>query len=1022
MSKNLHLLYIGLILLFACLSVSADNETNEDQSSSALMAASSNLNLTFELLGQRKQFIAEERQALAEGWKSFEENKQLIEKNIKDLDKIAITPTMLEKALLDKEAIHIKLESFKLEQEAARQKLVEWYNKLKEQKSELEILQKMPPTDASSQEKHQQKIANLKEKIVLQEQAIHVEEEHLETIILLSELSQNRLNLLTKWHDNLQQTYQKRQQQDLKTQIQQEQQRYLSLAAELRKNLERLQKEGKYTPAQHFLLETQIQDAEERAQQVERDLKLASLKMQLEKWQSLSYKNNFNFEETILNINQFIKEAEALATLIDNKILLLTKQYENVKKRGEQWQGLEQRYHQQTQKIIQGLIENTQTQLNTLKSLIDNAKSLLLTVKTAYKTSLRENLTRKRELPQTQEDWQSVLNELQKLPEMFFQQLYTIFYNIATLFYMMAWQTWLMISLILCAWILGGLWLQQWLHKLCNRLSSSINNSFFVTTLVVILKLLRFNTALILVFSIILSLTWFAVLEIEDFLFLFVLMAVILGVKLSINLAGLLLLPSKEPAHKRLYKQLVWISWITGLLVLATAIGHLWSLSVNVREIIDSIFMIFLALTIIPVMYIRRILLNILDKGATRYWIWVIKIITLLLPLSILSVSLLGLFGYINLGWTVAKYTNSFLIVLAGWLVIRGFLTDIINFLKNYALKRSSHYGLLWTQDIIPLLHNVLRTGLFLAAITVLFWLNEWYKNIAVESLFNAFLEYQIFNIGGNSIQLGAILLAILLLWAIFWLGNWFRQITYRWIYSNIHDLGIRNSLSVFTQYVVVLMGLMLTLQVIGIDLTTLTIFAGALGVGIGFGLQTIANNFISGILLLIERPLRTGDYVNISGTHEGEVTQIGIRSLTIRAWNHQEIIVPNSDVITNAFTNWTLSDPIMRTTLYVRIGYESDPHEVRAIFQKMLQEIPEIVADPKPIVTLWEFGEYFMLFRIDYFADVVMYGLFDLRTKVSLAIWDKLKAAGIQIPYPHHQVQLQSTSRLEKDEKDWFA
>jgi len=157
-------------------------------------------------------------------------------------------------------------------------------------------------------------------------------------------------------------------------------------------------------------------------------------------------------------------------------------------------------------------------------------------------------------------------------------------------------------------------------------------------------------------------------------------------------------------------------------------------------------------------------------------------------------------------------------------------------------------------------------------------------------------------------------------------------------VFSQVSDLGVRHSLSVFTQYAVVLSGLLIILRVIGLDLTTLAVFAGAVGVGIGLGMQSLANNFVSGLLLLVERPLRSGDIVRI-GEYEGEVVGIGMRSLTVKTFDNQSVIIPNAEVVGSAFTNWTHRDQVLRIMLAIGIGYDSDPHQAQAIVEQVLAD-----------------------------------------------------------------------------------
>ena len=248
---------------------------------------------------------------------------------------------------------------------------------------------------------------------------------------------------------------------------------------------------------------------------------------------------------------------------------------------------------------------------------------------------------------------------------------------------------------------------------------------------------------------------------------------------------------------------------------------------------------------------------------------------------------------------------------------------------------------------------------------------------------------------------------SVMLLVMVFYIGRWSREVTYNWIYGNIQDLGMRNSLSVFTQYTVVVIGLLIALNIIGINLTSLTVFAGALGVGIGFGLQHIANNFISGLILLAERPLRTKDWVTI-GDKEGVVSQIGMRSVTLTTWDNQDVIIPNSDLTTTAFINWTRTNNIVRTVLMIGVHYKDDPHKAQKVIEEAVTMQPEVLLDPPPRIWLHDFGASSINFKVYYHMDVKQFGRLDIKSKVLFAIWDGLKDAGISIPYPQQDVYIQ--------------
>ncbi len=200
--------------------------------------------------------------------------------------------------------------------------------------------------------------------------------------------------------------------------------------------------------------------------------------------------------------------------------------------------------------------------------------------------------------------------------------------------------------------------------------------------------------------------------------------------------------------------------------------------------------------------------------------------------------------------------------------------------------------------------------------------------------------------------------------------------------------------------------GLLLSVNLLGIDLTSLAVFAGALGVGIGFGLQNIANNFISGLILLAEHPIRVGDRVTI-GDYEGEISAIGIRSTTLTTWDNQDVVIPNAELISNAFFNWTLSNPLVRTVLKVGISYAADPRQAKQVIEEAVSMQPEVLLDPAPRVQLINFGDSSVDFRVLYYMDVTQFGRMEIKSRVMFAIWDALKEADIEIPFPQCDIHI---------------
>lgn len=966
--------------------------------------------LTASLLRQKQQSISETQTVLKRGINALVNEQKEFTKKIADLPVTDITPKMIEDAKLAKDSAQIEIEKLLLEQQTVEANVDKQTTALKEQQTVLETLQKTPATTSEQQEKQNKAIEELKATIELQQESITLEKQSLILAQGQVELANQNLRLLTTWHDTLQTTYQTREKQDLETRLQQEQQVHMARATYLRRELEKVPKQS----MEASLLEVQVQDADERAQHVLRKLKVFSIREQLNHLTLAVEDANIKITPDMLDEAMAVEqELTELQTLLNNKISVLKQQQTVTERRKDILVDRELDQNNQSGLLLEGLINMLKNQSDKLPQLLTQCQELQAVLAAQYQQEIRRDLLKQRQLPTKTEEWTHLLREILAIPAILVDQLHLTGRGFIQTFQQTSVQMWSLIGLITLIIISLAAWGRTLLLHTCDMMRKITVRTFLANNLLIGIKLIYRNTVGITGLIILLLVIWLTHPNQMDSFLVFTLFSIALSTKLLINLAYLLLV-DKELSEKRynpkLYYQIVWIIAFTSILTVITVLAHiLSSISQTVRELVDSIFMLFLSLTVFPVAQIRSMVLNFLTEKAIKgYWLLVIQLTSLLLPLSILTVSILGVIGYINLGWNVARHLSLFLLVLTGWLIARGLLRDLIIFLKNFALKHS-RYGLLWTQDIIPLGHKLLGLALFILATVVLFWINGWYTDVMVLDNIKHIFDYPLFTIGNNQISIGTLLLSIATLWMVFWFGSWCRQITYRWIYVGINDLGIRHSLSVFTQYAVVLIGLLITLRIIGIDLTTLTVFAGALGVGIGFGLQNIANNFISGILLLIERPLRTGDIVNIAGTYEGHVIRIGIRSLTIQAWDYKEFIVPNSEIISNTFTNWTHSDQILRTTLYVNISYNDNPHYVADILLQSLKQMPPVLKDPYPFVGIWEFTDFAIKFRIDYYIDLSVSDNLEVRTAVLLKIWDELQKAGIKIPYPQRDIHLKT-------------
>jgi potassium efflux system protein len=224
-------------------------------------------------------------------------------------------------------------------------------------------------------------------------------------------------------------------------------------------------------------------------------------------------------------------------------------------------------------------------------------------------------------------------------------------------------------------------------------------------------------------------------------------------------------------------------------------------------------------------------------------------------------------------------------------------------------------------------------------------------------------------------------------------------------------DAGVRNSLATGAGYVGAVVSALIAVAVIGVNLSNLAIVAGALSVGIGFGLQNIVNNFVSGLILLIERPIKVGDWV-VVGSQQGFVKHISVRATEILTFDRSSVILPNSELLSTAVVNWTYKDKLGRVEIRVGVAYGSDAEKVREILLACADAHPEVVSWPQPFVIFADFGASSLDFILyAYLRDVEK----RLRTASDLrfAINKAFATAGIEIPFSQHDIHLRDLDRL---------
>ena len=270
------------------------------------------------------------------------------------------------------------------------------------------------------------------------------------------------------------------------------------------------------------------------------------------------------------------------------------------------------------------------------------------------------------------------------------------------------------------------------------------------------------------------------------------------------------------------------------------------------------------------------------------------------------------------------------------------------------------------------------------------------------------------FTRGNLSLSVGDIIAFVLTVWLAFLISRLIRFILEEDIYPRVRMArGVPNLVSTLLHYSILLLGFILAIAAMGMDLNRVTILVSALGVGIGFGLQAVVNNFVSGLILLVERSIQVGDVIQV-GDLSGEVRSIGIRASMVRTGEGGDVIVPNGVLATERVINWTLSDRMRRVDLNVRVPFAADPDRVLQILKDVCADHPGVLRDPAPIVYFNGAGDNGLLFNVWAWTPRIEDSI-TLRNSLGLAVLEAFKHAGIEIPVPRFEIKIpESVASLE--------
>jgi potassium efflux system protein len=461
-------------------------------------------------------------------------------------------------------------------------------------------------------------------------------------------------------------------------------------------------------------------------------------------------------------------------------------------------------------------------------------------------------------------------------------------------------------------------------------------------------------------------------------------------------------LPFPQQSARSLGRAIMWV----------VTIGVIWGGLINLpyQQPVPDLLIILIRLGMIStlvfgLMWLLATLFSIQQRGGST-------LLRLTGMLALLGIILLELIGYRNLAdYLLLGMVGTIFVTSVGWL-ISFLLLSLINGIEvgRYQWQKRLQLG---AEEVVPGLFWLRLFIIILVVIAVVTALLQvWQVSIAQQSALVGYF-FEGFSVGATTLVPARIFMAIavfaVMLSAIAWLK---RKMESNWLRRSRMEAGARNSIVAISGYLAGAIAIIVAMSMAGVDFGNLAIIAGALSVGIGFGLQNIINNFVSGLILLFERPIRRGDWIVVNGT-EGVVENINIRSTLIRTFDRADVIVPNSELISGQVVNWMLKDRRGRVKVPVGVAYGTDLQLVKEILLDIANQRSEVVLDGSvtlPKVVFLSFGDSALLLELRfYIADVDK--RVDVMSEVNFEI-DRLFAQHqIEIPFPQRDLHLRSVA-----------
>ncbi|MGX1097056.1 mechanosensitive ion channel family protein [Amorphus sp. MBR-141] len=314
---------------------------------------------------------------------------------------------------------------------------------------------------------------------------------------------------------------------------------------------------------------------------------------------------------------------------------------------------------------------------------------------------------------------------------------------------------------------------------------------------------------------------------------------------------------------------------------------------------------------------------------------------------------------------------------------------------------------------VISIASRVVRNRTAARTVALIGWTLLALELLGVLDPLSMILDARAVSLGSTRISLLSLAKGVIILVVMLWLSKLLAEGIQRRV-DRTTDLtpSVQVLVGKLVRIAFVAMAIFASLAAVGIDVTALTVFSGALGLGIGIGLQTIVSNFISGLIILVDKSIKPGDVIEM-GDMVGWVRSLRARFVSIVARDGREILVPNDHFVKERVVNWYYTDTRARLDVTFGVSYTSDPHLVRVIAREAAAKVERVMQDPAPVCHITGFGESSIDFVLRFWIPDAQNGLTNVRGDVFLALWDALKENGIEIPFPHRQLVVPAGARI---------